>query len=370
MRKFRFLFEALAAAAITVGLLFLTQSWFQVGGTAVRPPQPCTGQHATIASVGDMMLADRAQKRLDKHGYTYPFKKVRPLLEADYLMGNLEAPITEHGDPFMPDKKYIYKQNLEAGQALKDTGFDLLVLANNHTLDYGPIGLSDTLELVGELGMTAIGGGPDEQSARAGTVIEIAGIKVGVLAYMEPYGSYERQDWFATGDSPGCSKMSKEAVREDIARMREQADLVIVHAHYGRNYKPPTRKQEKYSRMIIDAGADAVNGHHSHVAQGVEIYKGKPIVYSLGNFTFGTGGRFAKDDNGKPKMGYGMVARYNLCDGAITSIEFDLIGTNNRMVKYQPTIIGVEEAKQVMAELNEEYGTVFRWEGSTAILDL
>ena len=365
MGKFKFLVEGLVGVAITLGLLFLTQSWFQVGGSAVRPPQPCTGHEATIASVGDMMLADRAQSRLDKHGFTYPFKKVKPLLEADYLMGNLEAPITVYSEPFLPDKKYTYKQDLAAGQALKDTGFDLLVLANNHTLDYGPTGLADTLELADQLGLTVIGGGPDEESARAGTVVEINGTRVGILAYMEPYGSYERQEWFADGDHPGCSKMTKEAVREDIARMREQADLVIVHAHYGRNYKPPTRKQEKYSRMIIDAGADVVNGHHSHAAQGIEIYKGKPIIYSLGNFTFGTGGRF-----GKGKKGYGLVARYNLCEGRIASIEFDLIGTNNRIVKYQPTIIGAEEAKRVMGELNEAYGTVLRWEGSTAILDL
>jgi poly-gamma-glutamate synthesis protein (capsule biosynthesis protein) len=280
-------------------------------------------------------------------------------------MGNLEAPITEHPTPKVADKQYIYKQDPKVARALRDAGFTVVSLANNHTLDYDVQGLLDTLVHLDEAGIRWLGGGPDEATARQGLVLDVEGTTIGLLAYMQDYGSYEKDGWFASGELPGAAMMRQEYFTEDIAKMRQQADVVIVHAHYGKNYAEVKRYQERVSRELIDAGADAVNGHHPHVAQGVEIYKGKPILYSLGNYTFGTGGRFEK---GQP--GYGLVARYNICDDVIRSIELDLIATNNRIVKYQPTIVEAEEARRVMTDLNAPYGTVVRWDGSTAIVDL
>ncbi len=366
MARYRLVVEAVVAVVLTVALLWVLEGIVGVGGPRPGNHKACTGQQVVIASVGDMMLADRAQRKLDRQGYDYPFRRVKALFEgADYVMGNIEAPITVNEERFMPSKKWSYKQNPPAAQAYADVGFDLLTLANNHTLDYGPIGLEDTIRALDALDVVVIGGGRNEAEAHEGTVVEINGTRVGILAYMEPYGAYEKKGWFAKGDAPGCALLNRENLKADIARMREQADLVLVHLHYGRNYKGVTKYQKKSSRWAIDAGADIVNGHHPHVAQGVEIYKGKPIVYSLGNFTFGTGGRFEKG-----KQGYGFVARYVICDGELASIELDLIGVNNRLVKYQPTIIDEAEARTVMPELMAEFDTPFRWDGSTAIVDM
>jgi hypothetical protein len=361
----RFVLEGVVAVTLTLGLLWLLEGRIGMGGPRPVAHHECTGQRAVIASVGDMLLGDRAQKRLDKNGYTFPFSRVTPLLEADLLMGNLEAPITLHDERFMPSKKWSYKQEPPVAPALRETGFDVLTLANNHTLDFGPVGMADTIRLLDAEGIRVIGGGPDEDAAREGLIVELNGTRVGLLSYMEPYGKYRQENWFAEGDRPGAALLDAAVVKEDIARMRQQADVVIVHCHFGRNYRNETKYQKRMARTVIDLGADAVNGHHPHVAQGVEIYKGKPILYSLGNFTFGTGGRFPKDE-----QGYGLVARYILCDGVIESIELDLIGTNNRIVRYRPVIIGEQEAVRVMDELMESFDTPLRWEGSTAIIDL
>lgn len=366
MVRYRLVVEAAVAVVVTLGILWVLEGVVGIGGPRPGTHHACSGRQLVIAAVGDMMLADKAQDKLDRQGYDYPFRKVKSLFDgADYVMGNIEAPITTHDELFMPSKKWSYKHEPPAAQAYADVGFDLLTLANNHTLDYGPIGLADTIRMLGDLDVTVIGGGEDEAAAREGYVIDINGTRVGVLAYMEPYGKYEEQGWFAKGDAPGCALLHRDNLKADIARMREQADLVLVHCHYGRNYKGVTKYQKKISRTVIDLGADIVNGHHPHVAQGVEIYKGKPIVYSLGNFTFGTGGRFEKG-----QQGYGLVARYVICDGELSSIELDLIGANNRIVKYQPTIIGEAEARTVMAELMGEFATPYRWDGSTAVVDM
>ena len=366
MYRLRFLIEGVVGIVLTLGLLWLLEGWVGMGGPRPTTHQQCSGQRIVIASVGDMLIGDEATKRLERHGWSYPFSRVKPLLEgADLVMGNLEAPITEHDELYMADKKWFYKQDPRAALTLKRAGFDILALANNHTLDYGPVGMTDTIRALTEQGIAVIGAGENEAEAREGVVVEIDGTRIGVLAYMKPYGRYPKDDWFADGDLRGCARMTRENLREDIERMRRMADLVIVHCHYGRNYKPVTNYQKRLSHAAIEYGADLVNGHHPHVAQGVEIYRGKPIVYSLGNFTFGTSGRF-----GRNKQGYGMVARYVICDGALHSVELDLIGTNNRMVKFRPTVIPEPEARRVMPDLMAPFGTVVRWDGSTAIIDL
>jgi len=364
--RLRFVAEGGLGIAVTVGLLWALEGWLGIGGLRPVSHQGCGEERIEIVSVGDMLVGDQAQRRLDRHGYDYPFRSVGRLLEgADLVMGNLEAPITLHDELYYADKKWFYKQDPQVAAALRDAGFDVVALANNHTLDYGHRGMQDTIRHLREVGIETVGAGDDERQAREGLVVEVDGTRIGLLAYMEPYGRYPKDAWFAEGDRGGCARMDKDALRDDIARMREQADVVIVHLHGGRNYKDVTGYQKRMGRAAIDLGADAVNGHHPHVAQGVEIYRSKPIVYSLGNFTFGTGGRF-----GRKKQGYGLVAKYVLCERSLQSVELDLIGTNNAIVRYRPTLITQTEARQVMTELMEPFGTAVRWDGSTAIIDL
>jgi poly-gamma-glutamate capsule biosynthesis protein CapA/YwtB (metallophosphatase superfamily) len=320
---------------------------------------------ATIASAGDILLGDAASPALEKNGYSYPFQHLQRLLSAsDLLVGNLEGPITDVEQPFLADKAYVYKQVPQVAEALHKVGFDMLALGNNHALDHGPQGLDDTRRYLQAAGITSFGAGANADEARRGVVIDVDGTRVGMLSYLEPYESLESAGWYADADRPGVARLEIESVRDDIARLRPLADVVIVHAHFGQNYRPVTDYQRTISRQIIDAGADAVNGHHSHTAQGVDIYEGKPILYSLGNFTFGTPGRF------KNMPGYGWIARYNLSAGRIQSVDLDLIATDNRRVRFQPELVGMKEAKRAWAGLSIGFNAEPTWHGSTARITL
>jgi poly-gamma-glutamate capsule biosynthesis protein CapA/YwtB (metallophosphatase superfamily) len=320
---------------------------------------------ATIASAGDILLGDAASPALERNGYSYPFQHLQRLLSAsDLLVGNLEGPITDVEQPFLADKAYVYKQAPQVAAALRKAGFDMLALGNNHAMDHGPQGLQDTREYLRAAGISSFGAGANAHEARRGLVIDVNGTRVGLLSYLEPYDSLEQGGWYAEADRPGVARLTIESVREDIGRIRRSADVVIVHAHFGRNYQPVTDYQRTISRQMIDAGADAVNGHHSHTAQGVDIYKGKPILYGLGNFTFGTPGRF------KDMPGYGWIARYNLSARRIVSFDLDLIATDNRRVKFQPELVGTKEAKRAWAELSIGFTAEPTWHGSTARIAL
>ena len=321
-----------------------------------------------IASVGDILLADAAAATLRRRGFDYPFARVQALYaQSDMLMGNLEGPITEHDTAFVPDKSYTYRQPLAVAGTLRDAGFDALALGNNHALDYGPTGLDDTLRSLQAVGVPTFGAGADEVAARRGLVLNVKGIRIGLLSYLQPYEQYEGRAWYAEGSRPGVARLDIESVRADIARLRPDADLVIVHAHFGENYRAVTEYQRRIAREIIDAGADVVNGHHPHVAQGVDVHHGKPILYSLGNFTFGTPGRFGKDT-----QGYGMVARYRVDAGTrrLTAIDLDLIATNNDLVGFQPYPVGARESQRVWADIEIGFNADVTWLGSTARLVL
>jgi len=332
-----------------------------------RAMVPTTGE-VVIASVGDILLADAATPILKEHGYMYPFASVQSLYaNADLLMGNLEGPITEHGTPYAPDKDYSYKQPPEVARALREAGFGALALGNNHALDYGPVGLDDTIGALRAAGVATFGAGSEEAAARRGVVIVAKGVRIGLLSYLEPYQTYERRGWYAAPDRPGVARLDINSVRADIARLRSEADIIIVHTHFGENYRNVTEYQRRIARQIIDAGADVVNGHHPHVAQGLDVYRGKPILYSLGNFTFGTPGRFGKDT-----QGYGYIARYRIdtSSRSLNAIDLDLIATNNDMVGFQPFLVGMREAQLVWAGIEIGFNARVTWNGSTATLSV
>ncbi len=360
---------ALLAGAATAGLLWLLSPLQPIPRAAPREPVAGSAAgEATLVAVGDLMIGHAARHKIRKHGYGYPFQQVAPLLsDADLVMGNLEAPITRHDEKLRPDKKWTYKQKPVVADVLRRTGFDVLVLANNHAMDYGTTGLLDTIEALQQADLVPLGAGPNEAAARGGVVVERGGLRIGLLAYQQPRTDYEHHGYFADGEGAGVARLERVGIAEDIERLRqvEGADVVLVHCHWGKNYSPVQRGQERLGRGIVDLGADAVIGHHSHSAQGVEVYRGVPILYSLGNFTFGTRGRF---EEGQP--GYGLVARLQVADGAVARVELDLIGTNNELVHYQPTVIPADEARPVLEALVAPYATPLRWDGSTAVVDL
>jgi poly-gamma-glutamate capsule biosynthesis protein CapA/YwtB (metallophosphatase superfamily) len=200
---------------------------------------------------------------------------------ADIAIANFENPAPDQfryhtsGTVFSADPKLI------AG--LANAGIDWVGLANNHIRDAGANGILQTIANLRERGIAASGAGKNIAAARKPSVLEAGGIKVAFLAYDTIARGYT-----ASPDRAGSARMSAGVVRADVTRARKAgAQVVIVFPHWGTEYDPtPFRGQQTLARAALDAGADMVIGNHAHWAGAMEIYKGKPIWYALGNFVF------------------------------------------------------------------------------------
>ena len=162
-------------------------------------------------------------------------------------------------------------------------------LANNHAFDYGITGMQDTLGYLNDASITPIGAGNTEDEAHQAVVQDINGRKITILNYMDSDNfkeySYDVMP-YANGSNPGYSAYDYEDAQKQIAENND-SDLIVVYLHFGNEYShSPNENQEKIAHELIDLGADVVIGSHPHVPQGIEMYNGKPIFYSLGNFIF------------------------------------------------------------------------------------
>ncbi|HEY8450969.1 MAG: CapA family protein [Micromonosporaceae bacterium] len=276
------------------------------GATATPTPSPTTPAPpptVTFSAVGDIIFGDvGALPPNDGKGF---FDGVAEVLAADLVMGNLEQPLTDDTG---------YRKCGEGGSAchafrapphyaahLRDAGFELMNLANNHGNDYGPEGRANTRAALEEHGI-AHTGARDQI-----TVTEVEGVTVAVLGF-SPY------EW--TNSVVDLSQAASV-----VSRAAEQADLVIVQAHMGAEGSDQTRVSPgtetffgenrgdpmAFSRAVIDAGADLVIGHGPHVLRGLEFYRGRLIAYSLGNFA-GGGGTL----NNSGPLGLGAVLKVSL----------------------------------------------------------
>ncbi|WP_127532516.1 CapA family protein [Paenibacillus kobensis] len=244
-----------------------------------------SGDTVKLAFVGDIMLGSTVETTMRSKGLEYPFSgAVDYLALADLTAGNLENPITTRGTPAQ-NKQYVFKGAPDLLPPLKDAGFDVVSVANNHTLDQGAEGLLDTIKHLDEAGVPSVGGGNDDTEAYAPVILEANGIKV---AYLGISRVLPVTEWKADKNHPGVAEGydPKRAVAA-IEKAKEQADLVVVMVHWGvERAENPVDEQTNLGKQMIDAGADLIIGSHPHVLQGFEQYKGKWIAYSLGNFIF------------------------------------------------------------------------------------
>ena len=234
-----------------------------------------------LVLVGDIMLDDGPGRLIAGGGDPLaPF--VAELADADYTIGNLECPIATVGKA-LESKIFAFRADPRVVDRLKGR-FDALAVANNHSGDYGKAAFLETLAHLERAGIVHFGGGRDLTSAHAPLWIERRGLRIAVLSYNE----YKPRSFEAGPDWPGIAWSEDSQVTSDIRAARAAgADLVIPYMHWGWERElAPTERQRQLARLMIDAGADLVVGGHPHVTQGAEYYRGKLIVYSLGNFVF------------------------------------------------------------------------------------
>ncbi|MCC8059815.1 MAG: CapA family protein [Clostridiales bacterium] len=237
------------------------------------------------------------------------FDGVREALkQGDLLFGQLDPCLAHTGSP-LPQSRLPMRGDPAGGAAIARAGFNVISFATNHCMDWGREAFFETLEVIRENGMVPIGAGKDLADACKPYIVEVNGVKIAFLACC----SILPQNYFATTERPGCAPLRGLTIYEqiehdqpgtparihsfplqedldrlvaDIRAVRDQADIVAVSLHWGIHFVPAVIAQ--YQRIaahaIIDAGADIILGHHTHILKPIEVYKGKPIIYSMANF--------------------------------------------------------------------------------------
>jgi len=252
---------------------------------AALPPEPLVH----LAAVGDIMLDRSLGAALQRGDLAYPFVGVAAALRAaDLTVGNLESALGDVGAP--QPKRYPFRAPPEAAAALALAGFDLVSLANNHGMDYGPEALLQALALLEAQGVATVGAGANAAAAYAPHIFEVNGLRLAFLGYVHvpvEYSGFDTASWTAGPTTPGLAWGDPAQIRADVTAVAPQVDLVIVLLHSGHEYvAAPSAAQMAAARAAVEAGAHLVIGHHAHILQGIEFYGEGVIVYGTGNFAF------------------------------------------------------------------------------------
>lgn len=271
-----------------------------------------------------------------KKNYDYFLSKVKDELKKDNLtVANLEGPLTNNGK--RADKEYAFKGSPSYTKILKSGSIEVVNLVNNHTYDYGWSGYEDTKSCLRREGI----GYFDYENKY---ITKIKGIPVGFVGYNE-------QRYNCLGPE---LKVFKRQVTNDLKELKDKCDLIIVSFHWGKEGAYyPTAIQRDLAHLAVDNGANLVLGHHPHVIQGIESYKGVNIVYSLGNFSFG-GNRNPPD---KDTIIFRQVFSFDsggrlIRDSKIRVIPCS-ISSSSKINNYQPIILKGKDQKRVLARIEK-----------------
>jgi poly-gamma-glutamate synthesis protein (capsule biosynthesis protein) len=250
-------------------------------------PAPA-GESVTISAVGDISLARQVVDWMQAQGPAYPFALVAPYIDGDIGFGNLEGALTDRGEPW--PKGYNFRTPPQFASALTDGHIGVVTLANNHIMDYGGVGLADTVAALDAAGVQHVGAGADAAAAHTAVIVTVRGLRVAFLGYVltpNEGGGFSIASWAAGPGAPGVAIGDADTIRADVAAARQAADFVIIAVHAGDEYHTaPNATQRTLAQAALDAGADAYIGAHAHVVQPVERRGSQLIAWGLGNFVF------------------------------------------------------------------------------------
>ena len=288
------------------------------------------GNTTTLYFVGDMMLTRGVKSSIDKNfegDYNKLFENLDELKEADILFGNLEGDVSSRGNNV--GSKYSFRMEPKILLALKNAGFDIVSFANNHIGDWNTTAFEDTLYGLKDNQILKTGAGFNMNEVITPTIIEKNNIKFGFIGFSDVGPNWmeakENKSGILLANNPNIEKIINDAKR--------RCDVLIVSFHFGDEYKTAhNARQENLAEMAIDNGADMVIGHHPHVIEDIVEYKGKPIVYSLGNFIF--------DQSFSKNTMRGMLFSATFEDKNLIKTEKKIITLNK---KFQPEGIFTEE---------------------------
>ncbi len=239
----------------------------------------------SLAAVGDVCFGIDVAPVLASRGFAYPWAAEKQTLsQADLTIANLESCLTTRGEPNPSQTSFHQRGDPAAVNAMREAGVDLVVLANDHIMDYGEQGLADTIAALDRVGIAHCGAGFTAAQAFAPAIEDISGTKVAFLAFTDVL----MQGYEAGENKPGVAAATDTAAVENAVRnARAVSDYVVVYFHWGETSETaPRPRQAELGHAALSAGAAAVIGSHPHVLQGLEKSPDGFIAYSLGNFVF------------------------------------------------------------------------------------
>ncbi|MDQ7818394.1 MAG: CapA family protein [Melioribacteraceae bacterium] len=231
-----------------------------------------------IAFVGDIAFFSKLTQETIN---SFNVKEYEDLLKSDICMGNFEFPFSNLREKYFMTSYEDYISPLSSLEILRKFKFTALSLANNHILDWGVEGINTTQSMLSDLNIKTFGAGTNESNSRKPLILTVKSIKLGFLSYCK------KGEYSSRGDSPGSAQIVKENILNDIEQLRRKVDHIFIILHWGVEFSDyPYPDDIILAHDIINAGASCIIGHHPHVVQGLEIYNGKPIFYSLGSFIY------------------------------------------------------------------------------------
>lgn len=236
---------------------------------------------AIIGFTGDFCPINRLDLALKNNNWEQGFSSIKPLLRSSHLnIVDLECPLTNSTEKIIKTGPHL-KGNPEGIRILKHLNCSLVATANNHFMDYGASGMRQTFNVLKENNVDWVGSGKSQNEASMAFTKEINGLGFSFINMTE-------NEWTTThDDQAGCNPLDLPRAFQIIQEAKKRNDFVVVILHGGHeHYNLPSPEMKKRFRFMVDAGADAVVGHHTHIFSGFEVYRNKPIFYSLGNFCF------------------------------------------------------------------------------------
>jgi poly-gamma-glutamate capsule biosynthesis protein CapA/YwtB (metallophosphatase superfamily) len=327
--------------------------------SSVVTPQPETesiiltaGGDIKIHSIDGLVLKD----------LEYPWKGTIDILKrATVLVGNLEVPLSKRGSVYTK-KTWILRADPRTVDSLVIAGFDVLTLANNHIMDYGPIALQDTFAALDNAKIARAGAGMNRDEARQPAILTTPdGVKFAFLSYSLTYPEI----FWANSSRPGTPYGDPSFFIPDIKKAKTLVDHVVVSFHWSAELQYyPSAYQKNYGRLAIDAGASVVLGHHPHVLQGIEIYKDGLIAYSLGNYVFGSYSKRVKDS---------IILEIDCTKDSLIQAKLYPINVLNPEVQFNPQLRRGDDAQRVLNDVrtySSQFKTDIESQGDVGVIKI
>lgn len=300
----------------------------------------------TLVAIGDTLLGGAYENSIAKG--VSPLRNLAPLLtSADLALANLEGPMTRRGTR-QQGKKFTFRIPPSRARLFREAGVDVVAMANNHILDFGAVGLADTIAALDGESLRHCGAGSSLEEARRPAILEAGGLRVAFLSYNRTWPS----KFWAGKRRPGTAFADESYIRADVTEAKKEADAVVVVVHWGQEKSVALREyQVSVAKACAEAGAALVIGGHPHIAQGIGRIGDTLVAYSLGDGVFG----------GANKRTVGsLVLRAVIGRTGVGSAEFLPLDASNVDTEYAPRIMTGAPARatlETVKGLSELLGT-------------